>query len=159
MKKRVTALVCAALMALLAACGPGSREAEVYRAVQPWLLSDGAAVRTERVSVDASLSELDAAVAAFNAEAGDTELLRALPEGVDVLGYTLEDGELRLEVSPEYAAVTGRWRTVGDCCMTLTFCAVEGVESVSVHAGGTQLSAAMAPEDFVLTDVSGIQEE
>ena len=102
------------------------------------------------MSVDASLSELDAAVAAFNAEAGDTELLRALPEGVDVLGWTLDGGALTLAVSPGYASLAGRARTVADCCITLTFCAIEGVESVSVHALGAALSSSMTPDGFVL---------
>ena len=156
MLKRAMALLPALALLALAACGLLGREVEVYRAVQPYYLQGGSAVEAEPVSVDPALGEIDAALEAFNSGTTDAELLRALPEGVDALGWELSGGELRLEVSPEYAAVTGYWRTAGDCCITLTFCAIEGVERVSVWAAGTQLSAAMSPGDFVLADASGL---
>ena len=59
-----------------------------------------------------------------------------------------------LFLSPEYASVTGYWRTVADCCMVLTFCAIDGVESVSVYSAGVMLTAAMTTDDIVLTDAS-----
>ncbi len=154
--KRLSAIIFALAMLLgLTACSLSGRSVTVWRAVSPYYLESGAAVQSEPVSVDASLSDIDAAVAAFNSDSTDAELVRALPDGVSITGWELEDGELRLYVSAEYAAVTGAGRSIGDACMALTFCAVEGVESVSVYSGDTLLTANMRPEDVLLADGSG----
>ena len=101
---------------------------------------------------------IDAAAEALNTDPGDAELSNPLPEDAEVLGWELAGSELRCSVASGYAALTGRERTTADCCITLTFCAVEGVESVSIYSGGVMLSAAMEPEDFILADSSGITE-
>lgn len=149
--KRILCLALAVLALLsLASCAAGGESVEVWRAVSPYYLEGGSAVRSETVRVDAGLSAIDAAVEAFNTGTDRPELRRALPEGVDVLGWTLDGGALTLAVSPGYASLAGRARTVADCCITLTFCAIEGVESVSVHALGAALSSSMTPDGFVL---------
>ena len=158
MKRLVLAALAALLLSALAACGMAVKEVAVWRAMPSFYLTTGSAVRSETVRVDSSLSELDAAAEAFGRDTDDPELERALPDGVELLGWELAGGELRLSVSPEYAALTGWERTVADCCAVLTFCAVDGVDSVSVYSEGTLLSAAMEPEDFLLADAAGLEE-
>lgn len=153
MKKRILLAACVLLLCL-SGCG-GRHETEVWRAVSPAYMDGGPALESESISVSGSLSELDAAVEAFNSSPSDARLLRALPEGVAVLGWDLQGSELRLEVSPEYASLTGYWRTVADCCAALTFCSVEGVGSVSIWSGETVLTAALDPNDLMLSDLSG----
>ena len=154
MRRRIITLALAAAFLALAACGLAGRKVTVWRAVSQYYLESGSAVQSEPVSVNASLSEIEAAVEAFNSDTTDAELIRALPEGVDITGWELNGTELCLSVSPEYASVTGYWRTVADCCMVLTFCAIDGVESVSVYSEGVMLTAAMTTENIVLTDAS-----
>lgn len=154
MRRRIITLALAAAFLALAACGLAGRKVTVWRAVSQYYLESGSAVQSEPVSVNASLSEIEAAVEAFNSDTTDAELIRALPEGVDITGWELNGTALRLNVSAEYASVTGYWRSIGDACMALTFCAIDGVESVSVYSGDTMLTASMTPEDIVLTDAS-----
>ena len=158
MKKRFVCLVLALLLAALPACALGGTGVTVWRAVSPYYLEDGAAVESEVISVDSSLSVIDAAVAAFNSDTEGVELLRAMPQGIDILGWEISDGVLDLETSPEYATLTGYWRTVADCCVALTFCAIDGVESVSLYSQGTALSLYMTPGEFLLEDASGTEE-
>ena len=149
MRRRIITLALAAAFLALAACGLAGRKVTVWRAVSQYYLESGSAVQSEPVSVDAGLSDIDAAVTAFNTDTTDAELVRALPDGVSITGWELDGTELCLSVSPEYASVTGYWRTVADCCMVLTFCAIDGVESE-----GVMLTAAMTTENIVLTDAS-----
>lgn len=151
----IAALLAVALCAL-AACG-GITRVEVWRPVSEYYLSGGAAVETESVKVDGSLGEIDAAVAAFNTSPNDNRYTRALPDGIDVLGWALEDGELRLDVSAEYASLSGWRRSIADCCAVLTFCAIEGVDSVSIYSGDTMLSDARGPSSIVLEDSAGLE--
>ena len=156
--KRIFALALTLVLLTLAACGGSGGEITVWRAVSPYYLDSGSAIETENVSVDISLSVIDAAVGAFNSEVTEPELIRALPDGVEITGWELDGTELRLSVSAEYVSLTGYWRTIADACMTLTFCAIDGVERVSVYSGDTMLTAPMAPDDIVLTDTSGAGE-
>ncbi len=148
--KKLTLALAAFCLLLLASCGLAGSTVEVYRAVSPYYLTGGAAIESERVSVDTSLGDIDAAVAAFNTDTSDPELVRALPEGVNVTGWELVGSELRLSVSPEYAALTGHRRTIADACAVFTFCAIDGVESVSIYSEGVLLTAATGPDAYVL---------
>ena len=148
----------AALALMLGGCGMDMQEVTVWRAVADFALGGGSAVAAEVVRVDGALGAIDAAAEALNTSPGDAELSNPLPEDAAVLGWELAGSELRCSVASGYAALTGRERTTADCCITLTFCAVEGVESVSIYSGGVMLSAAMEPEDFILADSSGITE-
>lgn len=154
MKKLAAIAAALTLLLGLTACSISGKSVTVWRAVSPYYLESGSAVQSEPVSVDAGLSDIDAAVTAFNTDTTDAELVRALPDGVSITGWELDGTELCLSVSPEYASVTGYWRTVADCCMVLTFCAIDGVESVSVYSEGVMLTAAMTTENIVLTDAS-----
>ena len=154
MKKAVILLLALALAAL-GGCASRTLEVEVYRAVLPYYLSDGPAVRAETVHVDASLGDIDAVAEAFNSAPADPELANPLPDGVRIEGWELADGELRLSVSAGYASLSGYRRSAADCCLALSFCAVEGVERVSVSSCEALLTAAMSPEDICLADTSG----
>ena len=156
MKKLLALLLALVMVFALAACG-GTTRVEVWRPLAEYYLSGGAAVEVESVKVDGSLGVIDAAVAAFNTSPGDNRFTRALPGGVDVLGWTLEGGELRLDVSAEYASLSGWRRSIADSCAVLTFCAIEGVDSVSIYSGDTMLSDARGPASIVLEDSAGLE--
>ena len=109
----------------------------------------------EEAPAEAGLSEIEAAVRAFNSPCIDSELAHPFPDGVEILGWELANASLRLYVPAEYAALTGAERTVADCCAVLTFTAIEGVESVSIWSGDVMLSAPMRAGDFAAADASG----
>ena len=57
-----------------------------------------------------------------------------------IVGWQLEGTELRLEVSPEWAELEGFERSLADCCAVLTFCALDGVDSVTIYSLGQRLA-------------------
>ena len=105
MKKRFACLALASALLALGACSAAGAEVTVWRAVPSYYLESGAAIESETVRADAGLSEIDAAVAAFNSDTNDAELERPLPDGVDITGWELDGTELKLSVSAEYASV------------------------------------------------------
>ncbi len=78
-------------------------------------------------------------------------LERAAPEGADILGWRLEGSELKLEVSPEWAELSGFEKTVAECCAALSFCALEGVERVSFYLLGQRLGRSIDEGDIILS--------
>ena len=148
----VLTLLLAALLSL-AACGAEVQEAEVWRVVrEAYLDGGGSALEAETVDVPAGLGEIAALIAGFNAAGESPSLRRALPEGALIENWTLASGELRLYVQEGFSDLTGYERPLAEACAALTFCAVEGVESVSLFSGDTQLTAALTPGEILLTD-------
>lgn len=154
--KKMCVLFAALCLAVLTGCAmAGTEDVVVYRAVSPYYLTDGIAVEPEKVAVDSSLGEIDAAVAAFNSDTDEPELQRPMPNGVDITGWELAGSELRIYVSPQYAALTGHNRTISDACIVLTFCAIDGIDSVSIYSGEILLTARLGAGDLLLSDGSG----
>ena len=148
----VLTLLLAALLSL-AACGAEVQEAEVWRVVrEAYLDGGGSALEAETVDVPAGLGEIAALIAGFNAAGESPSLRRALPEGALIENWTLASGELRLYVQEGFSDLTGYERARAEACAALTFCAVEGVESVSLYSGDTQLTTGLTPEKILLRD-------
>ena len=151
MKRRIIAALCLALALLtLASCGQAALTVEVWRrtADAEHSVSEGL-IQSERRSVQAQAGSINGAVSAFNAEPEDPGLARAAPGDAKILAWRLEGTELRLEVSPEWAELEGFDRTLADCCAVLTFCALEGVDSVSIYSLGQRLAGPMDESDIV----------
>ena len=154
MKRRIIAALCLALaLVTLASCGQAALTVEVWRrtADAEHSVSEGL-IQSERRSVQAQAGSINGAVSAFNAEPEDPGLARAAPGDAKILAWRLEGTELRLEVSPEWAELIGFDRTLADCCAVLTFCALEGVDSVSIYSLGQRLAGPMDESDIVLAE-------
>lgn len=154
MKRRIIAALCLALALLtLASCGQAALTVEVWRrtADAEHSVSEGL-IQSERRSVQAQAGSINGAVSAFNAEPEDPGLARAAPGDAKILAWRLEGTELRLEVSPGWAELTVFDRTLADCCAVLTFCALEGVDSVSIYSLGQRLAGPMDGSDIVLAE-------
>lgn len=154
MKRRIIAALCLALALLtLSSCGHAALTVEVWRrtADAEHSVSEGL-IQSERRSVQAQAGSINGAVSAFNAEPEDPGLARAAPGDAKILAWRLEGTELRLEVSPEWAELAGFDRTLADCCAVLTFCALEGVDSVSIYSLGQRLAGPMDESDIVLAE-------
>lgn len=154
MKRRVFAALCLALALLaLASCGQGQLRVEVWRrAADSSDALSGGVIRPETRTVQLQAGSINGAVSAFNAEPEDPALLRAAPGEAKIVGWRLEDGQLRLEVSPEWAELEGFERSLADSCAVLTFCALEGVESVTIYSLGQRLSGPLGEGDIFLGD-------
>lgn len=115
MKRRIIAALCLALALLtLASCGQAALTVEVWRrtADAEHSVSEGL-IQSERRSVQAQAGSINGAVSAFNAEPEDPGLARAAPGDAKILAWRLEGTELRLEVSPGWAELTGFDRHAG----------------------------------------------
>ena len=154
MKRRIIAALCLALALLtLSSCGHAALTVEVWRRTSDaeHSVSEGL-IQSERRSVQAQAGSINGAVSAFNAEPEDPGLARAAPGDAKILAWRLEGTELRLEASPEWAELTGFDRTLADCCAVLTFCALDGVDSVSIYSLGQRLAGPMDESYIVLAE-------
>jgi hypothetical protein len=151
-KRRLCALLSAvAVLLALCACGSGgSTVIRVYRAVAPYYRTDGQVVEAEEYSVTPGVGLINTVIAQFNTAPADQRLQSPLGGVARILGYELSGGALRLEVSSGYAQLVGTDRMLADCCIALTFCAVDGVESVSVWSEGQELTPPLSADDIYL---------
>ena len=62
-----------------------------------------------------------------------------LPAGTEILDITIDGGAAVVDLSREYAALSGVDLTIADACITLTLCQLPSVERVSVLAEGRAL--------------------
>ena len=169
MKRAVSLCLLLALLLLLPGCAvPGflsrlfpGEAAEtptglvLYRvAADP---SDGGSlIRTAPYALSVSgASDMAALLAAFAAPAADEGQVCALPSGVTVESWSLENGVVTLELSPSFLDESDMTRTVTALCAALTLCQLDDVEAVTVTAGGQTLFAGLMAEDALLdTDES-----
>jgi len=156
---RTVAALTLALAVLLAACAPdgaesgaGGAEIEVYRVVSESLKNDGELIRAEKVEIPSGSDRLHAAMKALETSPKDPDLGRSMPGDLRILSYSLEDGQLSLEMSREYLDLQGIDRTVVDYCIALTLCALEEVESVSLYVDGEPQSVGLTADDVLLYD-------
>lgn len=144
--RRLAALVLALCLALgLAGCVGETIEVTVWRS------GEGSVALPETKRLAPGTGLIPGAVAAFNSTPDEPGLERAAPEGADILGWRLEGSELKLEVSPEWAELSGFEKTVAECCAALSFCALEGVERVSFYLLGQRLGRSIDEGDIILS--------
>lgn len=67
------------------------------------------------------------------------DLATPFPGGLKLLDWTLEEGQLHLDLSEQYYSLSGVDLTLADACLTLTFSQLEEVESVYVTVEGHEL--------------------
>ena len=97
-------------------------------------------------------SEIDDVLALFASPCRQDSLACALPEGVTILSWTRDHRAVTLHFSPELLLATDMERTLAAFCATLTLCELDGVEAVTVSAGGQTLFSGLVPEDALLSD-------
>ncbi|HHU22825.1 MAG TPA: hypothetical protein GXZ52_05330 [Clostridiales bacterium] len=158
MKRTITALIII-VATLLAACashsgekGVAGVEVQVYRVVTGSLRNDGELIRAEKVVIPSGSDRLHAAMKALEEPPKDPDLERSLPQKLKILSYSLESGQLSLEMSREYLSLQGIDKTVVDYCITLTLCDLEEVEAVSLYVDGQAKNVGMTADDVLLYD-------
>lgn len=142
----------AILLMLLCACADegGDGGLEIYRLVRPDYQPGMGLISAEIIEPSEGTDPLDAALESLMTESVQPELQRGTPEGLEIIGCTLRNGHLRLDVSEEYRELEGIERTVADYCLTMTLCSLEGICTVSVYCGNEALSLGMTPADVLL---------
>lgn len=162
MKQRAFLPVLAALALLLALCACGGErevtELQVYFPAAP--VEEGLyrqAVGSENYYGEAGVDGLMAALLAGPQGDGAGRLFE---DDVWLLGWTLAEGTLQVDMSSAYGDLTGVDLTLADCCITLTLCQLEGVDRVHITAGGSDVAyrahQVLTADDMIFT---GAEEE
>ena len=127
--------------------------ASIYRRA-----ADTAAMDTDLIRAEARLlpgdspSEIDAVLKLFASPSEDESLRCALPEGVTVNGWTQEKQAIYLSLSANFLNISAMEQTIAAFCAAMTLCELDGVESVTITAGGQTLFSGLVPEDALLSD-------
>ncbi len=132
----------------------GDNAVTVYRICTDDSASGGDLIRPETVLLSQSgPSEVDDALALFASPSRQDSLLCALPAGVTILSWNQENRAVTIDFSPELLYTSPMEQTLAAFCVTLTLCELDGVEAVTVLAGGQPLFSGLVPEDALLSDM------
>ncbi len=156
MRKRIAALLSAALLLLLAACGQGQTEAE--GGLSLWFPSgrddlSSALTETDFEGEETVPAMMDALLAGPPA---DTELRPLAPAGTALLDWSVEDRVARVELSTPYAVLSGVDRSLADYCVALTLTQLSGIDGVRITVEGQTQGRVLRAGDVVF---SGAEEE
>lgn len=125
----------------------------IYRLCTGDAASGGDLIQAETcILPEQNSSEIDAVLALFAAPSRDSSLVCALPTGVSIQSWSRENRAVTLDFSPELLAAPSMAQTMTAFCAALTLCELDGVESVTVSAGGQLLFSGLVPEDALLSD-------
>ena len=166
MKKVSVLCVILAALLLLSGCTPpaflsslfSSDAAESSDGLQVYRLAadpadGGALIRPQAYPLpDGDADELETLLTLLRTPTGDDTLLCALPAGVDLEGWTFENGVVTLECSDAFLEVPDMDRTLAAMCAALTLCQLDEVDAVSVVCAGQTVFAGLMPEDAFLDD-------
>lgn len=153
MKKLLPLLL--SLLLLLSACSVGSEQSSggsisVYRMLAPEYQTSGELLEAEAVHIPEGADPVSAAARALGESSSSARLKNPMPSNVRILGAELEGSSVSVEMSPAYYLLSGMDKTMVDSCITLTMCAISGVESVSTHIGGDLIEESLRSGDIML---------
>ncbi len=157
MKKRFAALLLAALLLSLSACGQRRGGA----AGGPFLWFPTAeddltsAVSSTGYEGESTVPAMMAALLRGPGGAADG-LIPFAPAGTVLLDWSVESRVARVELSAPYAELEGVERTLADYCVALTLIQISGVDGVSVAVEGQAPGRVLRAGDVVF---SGAEEE
>lgn len=72
-------------------------------------------------------------------------LASAFVKGTRIYSYTLEEGTIRVDLSPAYIGLTDLEQTAVKACLTLTLCALEEIDSVDICIEGSPVAEGLEP--------------
>ena len=125
----------------------------VYRLCTDSSASGGDLIQPETLVLSRpGVSEVDDVLTLFSSPSRQDSLACALPPGVTILHWMQENRAVTIDFSPELLKTTPMEQTLAAFCVTLTLCELDGVEAVTVSAGGQTLFSSLVPEDALLSD-------
>ena len=149
MKKWNTALLCAALLALLCACTAAENEPPEEGFLLYFLVPEDRCGGGDKLQgsleqlylpEEASLLETARAVVErLLAGPEDGALESPVPAGVELAGLEIWDRQVYVDFSSTYGQLGGVELALADYCVTLSLTALEGVSAVSITADGRPL--------------------
>ena len=154
MKKRVVCICMAAALLLALAAGCVPRRPAEENGLRLWFAVPGerqsrevtAALGSAPYTGSSSASDLLAALLAGPPQ--DSGLVSLIPPGTGVVDLTIEDRTARVELSGDYARLSGIDRTIADYCVTLTLSQLPGVDRVELSAGDEGTRVLQADDVF-----------
>jgi hypothetical protein len=143
------------LALLLSACGAreGITKIAVYRVIAPYYRTSGALVAAEEAPFSPGIGIINTTISAFNAAPDDPKLQNPMPDGGRIVSYQLHGGALRLNTEG-CGSLSGEELTLLCSCAALTFCAIDGINTVSVYSGEEALCAPLSIDDIILADTT-----
>lgn len=142
-------LLCAAVVLLFAACTARADESasdgyELYYAARLDGSDGGDAIRTSRFQVEDGASLTTTALAEVLVRqllaAPEDETLRSpFPGGTTLQKLTVGGGRAMVDLSEQYARLSGIDLSIADCCVTLTLTQLDGINAVHITADGREL--------------------
>jgi germination protein M len=99
-----------------------------------------------------ALQEPETLLELFSAPTQSETLVCALPDGVSVESWTLENGLLTMTLSPAFLDAADMEQTITAFCAALTMCQIDGVEAITLISDGQTLFSGLAPADALLND-------
>lgn len=161
MRKQSAALFLTAILLFLSACAAPEAEGRLrlwFPAAPDAQRPAAQAVSWEELPIGSP--DIDTLLEALLNGPELDSLSDPFPPGTRLLGWELDGGLLRLDLSASYGELTGVDLTLADYCITLTLCQLDQVDRVSITVDGEALPQrarqTLTPEDVIFT---GAEEE
>ena len=160
MKRRVVCLAAALLLTLPAACRPQRSSEEdglrLWFAVPGDRQSREVTAALDSTPYTGRSSVPDLLTALLSGPPQDSGLVSLIPAEIEVAGWSVEGRTVYVELSEDYARLSGIDRTIADYCITLTLSQLSGVDRVELSAGDEGGGRVLRVGDVIF---SGAEEE
>ena len=128
-----------------------SRTLNIYRLADSGTGSD--LLQAEACVLRASeRANVETALSLFSSASQNRTLLCALPEGVEILSWTVTEGIVTVELSDAFALLEGMEQTVPAFALVLTLCELENVDAVTILSDGETLFRKLSADDALSGD-------
>ena len=155
-------LLASVLLLLLGACTLERTQEEpetLYPVYYSALGDERAGAAVDCVYQAVTGEEIPGLMSALLTAPSEPGLSSPIPAGVRLLSWSLESGQLHLDLSEQYGGLTGMDLTMADSCITLTFCGLEWVESVYITVEGREIpyrrTQVLTAQDIFLSGAGG----
>lgn len=161
MKRIIALLTCLALLSGLAGCSGRKYQSPgtfYYRSAEISYGSADAVIAPETRELAGMEDDLKRLLDSYFAGPETSSLESPFPRDTRVIQWELVESALDLQLSEEFAALSGIDLTIACACITRTFIQFSSIRQVRIHCGGTKLggedAVTMSEQDLMLFDNS-----
>ena len=147
---------------LLAACGQaGQTEAEtgeiiIYRVRTGDQVFRGGLIDRESIAAADLPAETEMITSLLNKSAATSGFVNCLPPDVKILSVDITGGAASVTMSENFSELTEFEKTTANCCIALTLCELENVNSVTILSGDKVFCEALTPDGILLYDTETV---